>query len=127
MGDSVLQKSILETKELVLSYQDNVFSLEFAALNYRSPEQNRYKYKMEGFEQDWHEVDSTRRFATYTNLDPGDYVFRVIASNNDGRLERRRSLDNHHRDPALVGNGVVQRSVWCFCSLALFMSFIAYR
>ena len=82
--DSVLQQSILETKELELSYQDNVFSFEFAALNYRSPEQNRYKYKMEGFEEDWHEVDSTRRFATYTNLDPGDYVFRVIASNNDG-------------------------------------------
>ena len=83
-GDSVLQKSILETDQLILSYQDNVFSLEFAALNYRSPVQNRYKYKMEGFEQDWHEVDSTRRFATYTNLDPGDYVFRVIGSNNDG-------------------------------------------
>ncbi len=83
-GDSALQKSILETDELVLSYQDNVFSFEFAALNYRAPEENRYKYKMEGFEEDWNEVDSTRRFATYTNLDPGGYVFRVIASNNDG-------------------------------------------
>lgn len=83
-GDSILQKSILETDELVLSYQDNVFSFEFAALNYRTPEKNRYKYKMEGFEEEWNEVGSTRRFATYTNLDPGDYVFRVIASNNDG-------------------------------------------
>ena len=69
---------------MVLSYQDRVFSFEFAGLNYRAPEQNRYKYKMEGFENDWNEVDITRRFATYTNLDPGDYVFRVIASNNDG-------------------------------------------
>ena len=83
-GDSVLQQSILETDELVLSYLDRVFSFEFAALNFRAPEKNRYKYKMEGFEEDWNEVDSTRRFATYTNLDPGDYVFRVIASNNDG-------------------------------------------
>jgi signal transduction histidine kinase/CheY-like chemotaxis protein/streptogramin lyase len=83
-GDSVLKKSIMETGELVLSYQDNVFSFEFAALNYRAPEKNRYKYKMEGFEENWNEVDSTRRFATYTNLDPGDYVFRVIAANNDG-------------------------------------------
>jgi signal transduction histidine kinase/CheY-like chemotaxis protein len=41
-------------------------------------------YKMEGFEEHWNEVDSARRYATYTNLDPGDYVFRVIASNNDG-------------------------------------------
>jgi signal transduction histidine kinase/streptogramin lyase/DNA-binding response OmpR family regulator len=83
-GDSVLQKPILETDELVLSYQDNVFSFEFAALNYRAPEENRFKYKMEGFNAGWIETDSTRRFATYTNLDPGDYVFRVIASNNDG-------------------------------------------
>jgi signal transduction histidine kinase/ligand-binding sensor domain-containing protein/CheY-like chemotaxis protein len=83
-GDSVLQKSILETDQLVLSYLDNIFSFEFAALNYRAPEKNRYKYRMEGFEEQWNEVDSTRRFATYTNLDPGEYVFKVIASNNDG-------------------------------------------
>ncbi|MCP4342770.1 MAG: response regulator, partial [Desulfobulbaceae bacterium] len=44
----------------------------------------RYRYTMEGFEEDWTEVDSTRRFATYTNLVPGEYVFRVIGSNNDG-------------------------------------------
>jgi signal transduction histidine kinase/ligand-binding sensor domain-containing protein/DNA-binding NarL/FixJ family response regulator len=83
-GGSVLQKTILETDELVLSYQDNVFSFEFVALDYRDPEKNRYKYKIEGFEEEWNEVDSTRRFATYTNLDPGNYVFRAIASNNDG-------------------------------------------
>ncbi|MGB6422851.1 MAG: two-component regulator propeller domain-containing protein, partial [Anaerolineales bacterium] len=83
-SDSLLKKSILETDHLVLSNLERIFSFEFAALNYRSPEKNRYKYKMEGFEEDWNEVDSTRRFATYTNLDPGDYIFRVIASNNDG-------------------------------------------
>ena len=83
-GDSVLQQSILETEHLTLSYLDRVFSFEFAVLNYRASEKNRYRYKMEGFEEDWTEVDSTRRFATYTNLVPGEYVFRVIGSNNDG-------------------------------------------
>ncbi len=83
-ADSVLKKSILDINNLVLSYRDRVFSFEFVALNYRAPAQNRYRYRMEGFEKEWNEVDSTRRFATYTNLDPGDYVFRVIASNNDG-------------------------------------------
>jgi signal transduction histidine kinase/CheY-like chemotaxis protein/streptogramin lyase len=83
-GDSVLKTTILETDELVLSYRDNVYSFEFVALNFRAPEKTRYKYKMAGFEDEWNAVDSTRRFATYTNLDPGDYVFRVIASNNDG-------------------------------------------
>jgi signal transduction histidine kinase/ligand-binding sensor domain-containing protein len=83
-GDSVLQQSIIETDHLTLSYLDRVISFKFAALNYQSPEKNRYRYKLEGFEDDWNEVDSTRRFATYTNLDPGQYVFRVIGSNNDG-------------------------------------------
>ncbi|MCP4071153.1 MAG: response regulator [Hyphomicrobiales bacterium] len=83
-GDSVLQQSILDTEHLTLSYLDRVLSFEFAALNYRASEKNRYRYTMEGFEEDWTEVDSTRRFATYTNLVPGEYVFRVIGSNNDG-------------------------------------------
>ena len=83
-GDSVLQQSILETGDLTLSYLDRVFSFEFAALNYQSPEKNLYKYKLEGFDDGWNELDSTRRFATYTHLDQGEYVFRVIGSNNDG-------------------------------------------
>jgi hypothetical protein len=83
-GESVLQRSILETDHLTLSYLDRVLSFEFSALDYRSPEKNQYKYRLEGFEEDWNEVSSERRFATYTNLDPGEYVFRAIGSNNDG-------------------------------------------
>ncbi len=83
-ADSVLQKSILESDNLVLSYRDRVFSFELAVLNYRAPQQNRYRYRMEGFEKQWNEVDRTRRFAAYTNLDPGEYVFRAIGANNDG-------------------------------------------
>ena len=82
--ESILQKSIIDADNLILSYQDRIISFEFASLNYRSPEKNQYKYKLEGFEEEWNEVDSSRRFATYTNLDPGDYVFRVVGSNNDG-------------------------------------------
>ncbi|MDM8529686.1 two-component regulator propeller domain-containing protein [Anaerolineales bacterium HSG25] len=82
--DSVLQQSIAETDQLTLSYTDRIFSFEFAALNYRSPEKNRYKYMLEGFETTWNEIDSSRRFATYTNLDAGQYTFRVKATNNDG-------------------------------------------
>ncbi|MDX2446464.1 MAG: two-component regulator propeller domain-containing protein [Desulfobacterales bacterium] len=87
--DSILRQSILETDSLVLSYRENVFSFEFSALNYRSPEQNRYKYRMEDFEDQWNETGSKRRFATYTNLDPGRYVFRVLASNNDGKWNEK--------------------------------------
>lgn len=82
--NSPLQQHISFTDKLTLSYQDSVFSFEFAALNYSIPQKNQYAYKMDGFDKEWTFVDSTRRFATYTNLDAGDYVFRVKGSNNDG-------------------------------------------
>ena len=82
--DSVLQKSIHETKQLALSYLVEVISFEFSALNYTSPEKNSYRYILEGFDDDWIEVGSDRRFVTYTHLDPDQYTFRVIGSNNDG-------------------------------------------
>jgi signal transduction histidine kinase len=67
-----------------LSYANRTISFEFAALNYRAPDQNRYRYKLDGFDREWTEVDATHRDATYTNLDPGSYVFHVTGSNADG-------------------------------------------
>jgi len=83
-GDnSPLKKSISYTKKIELSYSQNVFSFEFAALDFAAPGKNLYAYKMEGFDNNW--INSgKRRFVTYTNLDPGDYIFRVKGSNNDG-------------------------------------------
>jgi two-component system sensor histidine kinase ChiS len=83
-NNSPLQKSIGETEEITLSYQDYVFSFEFAALDYTIPAKNQYAYMLEGFEQNWNYVDSTRRFVTYVNLPPGVYTFKVKGSNNDG-------------------------------------------
>ncbi len=73
-----------ETKEIKLSYKQNVFAFTFTALNYIHPEKNKYAYKLEGFDKDWIYTDATKRFANYTNIDPGEYTFRVKASNNDG-------------------------------------------
>lgn len=81
--NSPLKRSITETKEITLPYKDNVFSFEFAALHYSSPDANQYAYKMEGFDKKWI-YSGTRHYVTYTNLDPGKYVFQVIGSNNDG-------------------------------------------
>jgi PAS domain S-box-containing protein len=81
-GRTLLTKSISETDRIILSYKDNVFSIEFAALHFVAPEKNQYAYMMEGFEKEWN-YSGHRRFATYTNLDPGTYIFRVKASNND--------------------------------------------
>ncbi|MDM8558129.1 two-component regulator propeller domain-containing protein [Candidatus Parabeggiatoa sp. HSG14] len=83
-NNSLLQQHISFTEALPLSYQNSVFSFEFVALNYTSPQKNQYAYMMEGFDKEWTYVNSQRRFATYTNLDAGDYIFKVKASNNDG-------------------------------------------
>jgi signal transduction histidine kinase/CheY-like chemotaxis protein/ligand-binding sensor domain-containing protein len=81
--DSPLKKTISTTTDLILNYDQSVFSFEFAALNFTLPGKNKYAYKLEGFDKDWNYVGKNRR-ATYTNLDPGKYTFRVIGSNNDG-------------------------------------------
>jgi len=82
-GHSYLQKSIMETEEITLFYKDNFFSFEFSALDYTIPEKNQYAYMLQGFDREWI-YSSTRRYASYTNLDPGDYIFRVKGSNSDG-------------------------------------------
>jgi signal transduction histidine kinase/ligand-binding sensor domain-containing protein len=81
---SVLQKAIPYADSLTLSHRHNVFSFEFAALSYANSRKNRYRYRLEGFDPEWNEVGSTQRLATYTNLDHGNYVFRVQGSNGDG-------------------------------------------
>jgi ligand-binding sensor domain-containing protein/serine phosphatase RsbU (regulator of sigma subunit) len=66
-----------------LSWRQNFFSFDFAALDFVLPEKNLYQYKMENYDEDW-SVPSTRPFASYTGLPGGDYVFLVRAANNDG-------------------------------------------
>ncbi|HMS33880.1 MAG TPA: two-component regulator propeller domain-containing protein [Ignavibacteria bacterium] len=78
-----LKKNISVTENIVISYRESVFSFEFASLIYNNPARNQYAYMMEGFDKEWIYC-GTRRFATYTNLEPGDYTFRVKGSNNDG-------------------------------------------
>jgi len=81
-SDSSLKRAINYSEALTLRHDQSVFSLTFAALNFRIPEKNQYAYKLEGFENNWNYVGN-QRTATYTNLDAGDYVFRVKAANSD--------------------------------------------
>jgi len=81
---SQFQTNISEAKEIELKWNQSVFSFSFVAINYTHPEKTRYKYKMEGFEKDWNNTDASRRYVTYTNLDAGEYFFKVQATNNDG-------------------------------------------
>jgi ligand-binding sensor domain-containing protein/anti-sigma regulatory factor (Ser/Thr protein kinase) len=84
VNNFTLPFSISQTDELTLSHNESVFTIEFAALSYFQSEKNKYAYKLTGFDKDWNYTDANRRFATYTNLDPGTYTFQVRASNNDG-------------------------------------------
>ncbi|RZA01730.1 MAG: hybrid sensor histidine kinase/response regulator [Sphingobacteriaceae bacterium] len=79
---SPLKQTLLTSKSVTLNYDQSVFSIAFAALDYTLPSQNKYAYQLEGFDDEWR--IGTQRKATYTNLDPGKYTFRVKGANNDG-------------------------------------------
>jgi diguanylate cyclase (GGDEF)-like protein len=77
------QEELARFGAIRLGHRDYVVSFEFAALDYSAPERNRYAYKLDGLDREWIHVGSARR-ASYTNLSPGRYVFRVKGSNSDG-------------------------------------------
>jgi signal transduction histidine kinase/ligand-binding sensor domain-containing protein len=81
--DSPLEKHISVADRLTLSHQQNNITLTFAALDYAFPQRNLYSYKLENYDKEWSEPANART-AVYTNLDHGEYVFRVKGSNRDG-------------------------------------------
>jgi PAS domain S-box-containing protein len=85
---SPLEKDITETTEITIPYKSSVISFEFASLNYTISEKKQYEYILEGFDEKWNNI-GTRRTATYTNLNPGTYTFRVRGLNNDGSWSNR--------------------------------------
>jgi signal transduction histidine kinase/ligand-binding sensor domain-containing protein/DNA-binding response OmpR family regulator len=122
----ILDKPVGVTDKVELSYKDAVFSIEFSALDYFLPEKIRYAYKMEGVDQDWVVVPSSRRFANYTNLSGGEYLFRVKATNNDGVMTEDIA------ELRIVINPPFWQTAWFRFLVALFivlmvMAYIHYR
>ncbi len=112
---------LADLKEIGLSFRDNFFSFEFAALDFVAPLKNQYAYKMEGFDSDWIHCGN-RRYAGYTNLSGGRFTFRVKASNNDGVWnETGASIDIEIPPPPW-------KTWWAYCLyvLAVFGCFYAY-
>ena len=107
-------------QRLRLDHWHNNFTIEFATLEYTSPERNRYAYRLEGFDAEWQYTDASRRFAYYNNLKPGHYLFQVKASSSDG----------------IWGNQVTELHVdiltppwatwWARTSYVLFLALIGY-
>ena len=82
-GKPIIEKGISERDRIVLTHKDNIITLEFAALSYHNNYENRYRYKLEGFNENWIQL-GTSHSVTFTNLSAGEYNLLVIGSNNDG-------------------------------------------
>jgi ligand-binding sensor domain-containing protein/signal transduction histidine kinase len=82
---SPLKRSITYTNAITLSHEQNIFSIEFSALSYFNAETNRYRYRLSGLDNLWHEVGSDQRTANYTTLPPGTYIFQVQGATSRGK------------------------------------------
>ena len=120
---SPLSKDISETTEITLSHEDAVFSFDFVALNFTNADKNQYAYKMENFDEDWNYIGN-RTYANYTSLAPGEYAFRVKASNNDGIWNEEGTVINIKILPPFW-------ETWWFKILTfvafLFLGFLLYK
>jgi ligand-binding sensor domain-containing protein/serine phosphatase RsbU (regulator of sigma subunit) len=82
-GKPIFEKGISERDSIVLTYKDNIVTIDFAALSFYNNYKNQYRYMLEGFNENWIQLGNNHTI-TFTNLSPGDYKLRVIGSNNDG-------------------------------------------
>lgn len=101
VADSPLKKDISETRSITLSYKSSVIEFEFASLNYTDKKQVLYEYMLHGFDKNWNEPSSYNS-ATYTNLDPGTYIFEVRAQKNN----------THSSSPALKLELIITPPFW---------------
>lgn len=91
-GSVILNKEINQTEEISLTHKQKNFSIEFAAINYLSPEYVSYSYMLDGYDEAWISTDTQNRMATYTNLAPQEYTFRVKAANQDNTWSEERTI-----------------------------------
>ncbi|GAB5380400.1 MAG: hypothetical protein Alis3KO_10520 [Aliiglaciecola sp.] len=108
-----------QRNNIQISHKDYLIAFEFAGLDFASPNNNRYLYKLEGFDNDWIEAGDIRK-ATYTNLPAGNYLFRVKASNNDGIWNEQGA------DVALTVLPAPWYSWWAYTIYALFALGLIY-
>ncbi|MDD4032990.1 MAG: two-component regulator propeller domain-containing protein, partial [Bacteroidales bacterium] len=107
-GRVILSKSINETDTISLRHKDNSFTFEFAAIDFQAPEKIKYAVMMEGFDKNWVTKDYQQRYATYTNLSPGSYVFKVNSTNRDG------VWSEHPREILVIISPPFWRTWWAY-------------
>lgn len=82
-GKPIIEKGVSDRDTIFLTYKDNIVTLEFSALSYYNSFENQYRYKLEGFNENWIQLGNNHS-VTFTNLSAGEYKLRIIGSNNDG-------------------------------------------
>jgi signal transduction histidine kinase/ligand-binding sensor domain-containing protein len=92
-GKSPLKESIVYTSKIELPYDESSFSIDFAALSYTAPQMNSYAYKMDGVDQKWMQLEKNRK-VYFTNLAPGNYVFKLKAANGNGIWNHKEAILN---------------------------------
>lgn len=95
----LLPRTLSQLQSIDLKYKENVFSIQFASLDYGNSTRDKYAYMLEGFNPDWLYADGNQRSATYTNLDPGHYTFRVKVLNSDGLWSDIKELQINIKPP----------------------------
>jgi len=91
-GDKILENKIENTESITLNHKNNIFTLEYADLNGSFDNNRQYLYKLEGFDKNWNQNKGNQHSATYTNLDPGKYIF-MVKTKNQGDLDHVRKLE----------------------------------
>lgn len=114
-GGFFLRGSLTGIRELSLEHRHKVITFRFSALEYHLPEQVKYAVKLEGFDPDWRYTANRQRSATYTNLDPGEYTFRVRAENREGMISPNELSILVNIAPPWY------RTVWAYCLYGLLL------
>lgn len=118
--DIILNRSIFRTDEITLSYASNSLTFEFAALHFTSPQDNLYKYKLIGFDDDWHYAKGFQNFGVYTNLKHGRYKFLVYGSNSDGIWSSKPAVLEVEIKPPFW------KTSWAYLFYVALVSFLLY-
>lgn len=90
-GKVLLDSAVSYTKKIHLKYDQNSFSIEFSGLHFAAPLKNKFLYQLKGYDQNWYPSNSSKKFANYTNIPPGNYIFKVKSSNGDGVWDKTPS------------------------------------
>ena len=127
-GNRILSSALNGAEEITFNHGQNVFSVEFSAMNYVLPEKTTYAYLLEGFNVDWLLTDPGVNSVTYTNLAPGKYTLRVKAANSDGFWsEESTALKIHVRPPLWLSTGAYIFYAFLLIAILLFTRYMIIR